>query len=222
MSKTHRHHIIPRHAGGTDNADNIVELTIPQHAEAHQRLYEQHGRLGDKLAWLCLSGRSKDSEAESIRIQLATVGFQIFLKSPESELWRKNISVTLTGKTQTSETKHKRSQSLRRAYHDHPELREAKRALGLKHSVAHRERMTDDRKDDMSIKRKESQLWHDAVRSPEKRHKQSINSPRNKPVIVDGTTYHSVREAARLSGHTLNKLNYHLRLQTDTDFVRFA
>lgn len=222
MSKTHRHHIIPRHVGGTDNEENIVELTIPQHAEAHRLLYEQYGRIADKLAWLCLAGRSNDPEAESIRIQLATKGFQTFLKSPESKLWRKNISKTLTGKTQTTETKNKRSQSLLNAYHNHPELREAKRALGLKHSIAHRERMTNERKDEMSIKRKESLSWHDAVRSPEKRHKQSINSPRNKPVIVEGVTYHSLREAGRVSGHTLGKLTWHLNRQSDLDFVRFA
>jgi len=222
MSKTHRHHIIPRHAGGTDNEENIVELTIPQHAETHRLLYEQHGRIGDKLAWLCLSGRSTDPEAEAIRIQLATKGFQTFLNSPESELWRKNISKTLTGKTQTTETKNKRSQSLLNAYRNHPELREAKRATGLKHSIAHRERMTNERKENMSAKRKASLLWHDAVRSPEKRHKQSINSHRNRPVIVESITYHSLREAGRVSGHTLGKLKWHLSRQSDPDFVRFA
>ena len=36
----HMHHIIPRHAGGTDDLSNLVELTIEQHAEAHRKLYE--------------------------------------------------------------------------------------------------------------------------------------------------------------------------------------
>jgi hypothetical protein len=53
----HKHHIIPRHAGGSDEPSNIIELSIEEHAEAHRLLYEQHGRLEDKWAWLGLSGQ---------------------------------------------------------------------------------------------------------------------------------------------------------------------
>lgn len=52
----HRHHIIPRHAGGTDDPANIVLLTIEEHAEAHRILYEEHGRWQDYAAWMGLSG----------------------------------------------------------------------------------------------------------------------------------------------------------------------
>lgn len=54
---THIHHIIPKYLGGTDDPSNLVELTVEQHAEAHRLLYEQHGRLQDKIAWLALSKR---------------------------------------------------------------------------------------------------------------------------------------------------------------------
>ena len=57
MKEKHKHHIIPRHAGGTDNPENIVKLTIEEHAEAHRKLYEEHGRWQDKLAWKGLSGQ---------------------------------------------------------------------------------------------------------------------------------------------------------------------
>ena len=53
---THKHHIVPRHCGGTDDADNIVELSIEEHAEAHRVLYEKDGRWQDYLAWKGLSG----------------------------------------------------------------------------------------------------------------------------------------------------------------------
>ena len=53
----HKHHIIPRHLGGTDEPSNIVHLTIEEHANAHKRLYEEHGRWQDRLAWLGLSGQ---------------------------------------------------------------------------------------------------------------------------------------------------------------------
>lgn len=60
--KKHKHHIIPKHAGGTDDSNNLVELSIDEHAEAHRILYEQHGRWQDRVAWLSLSGIMKDEE----------------------------------------------------------------------------------------------------------------------------------------------------------------
>ena len=47
----HKHHIIPKHLGGNDDPSNLVELTVEQHAKAHQTLYEQHGRWQDYVAW---------------------------------------------------------------------------------------------------------------------------------------------------------------------------
>ena len=47
----HKHHIIPKHMGGTDDPSNLVELTIEEHAEAHRLLFEQYGRWEDELAW---------------------------------------------------------------------------------------------------------------------------------------------------------------------------
>ena len=52
----HIHHIIPRHAGGTDDPSNLIELTVAEHAEAHRVLYETHGRKQDWLAWKGLLG----------------------------------------------------------------------------------------------------------------------------------------------------------------------
>jgi hypothetical protein len=46
----HKHHIIPRHAGGTDDPSNLVELSIEEHAEAHRVLYEKYDRWQDN--WL--------------------------------------------------------------------------------------------------------------------------------------------------------------------------
>ena len=56
MDIYHKHHIIPKHAGGTDDPSNIVQLSIEEHAEAHRILFEQYGRIQDKLAWKGLLG----------------------------------------------------------------------------------------------------------------------------------------------------------------------
>ena len=58
----HKHHIIPKHMGGTDEESNLIELTIQEHAEAHRKLYEDHGRWEDKLAWQGLAGLLTNEE----------------------------------------------------------------------------------------------------------------------------------------------------------------
>ena len=35
----HKHHIIPKHAGGTDDPENLVYLSVKEHAIAHAKLY---------------------------------------------------------------------------------------------------------------------------------------------------------------------------------------
>jgi hypothetical protein len=42
--------------GGSDDPSNLIELTIEEHAEAHRKLYEQHGHWQDKVAWQGLLG----------------------------------------------------------------------------------------------------------------------------------------------------------------------
>lgn len=57
MTIYHKHHIIPRHVGGTDDLTNLILLTVEEHADAHRLLYEAHGRLQDFYAWKGLSGQ---------------------------------------------------------------------------------------------------------------------------------------------------------------------
>lgn len=59
----HWHHIIPKHAGGSDEPSNLVHLTVEEHAEEHRKLWEQHGRWQDKIAWQTLSGQISIQEA---------------------------------------------------------------------------------------------------------------------------------------------------------------
>lgn len=52
----HKHHIIPKHMGGTDDASNLIELSVEEHAEAHRILYEKYKKHDDYVAWKALSG----------------------------------------------------------------------------------------------------------------------------------------------------------------------
>ncbi len=63
MTTYHIHHIVPRHAGGTNDPENLVRVTIEEHAELHFARYLQYGELGDWLAAFSLSGQISNSEA---------------------------------------------------------------------------------------------------------------------------------------------------------------
>ena len=64
---SHKHHIIPKHAGGTDDPSNLVELSVDDHAEAHRKLYEEYGRWQDYVAWQGLAKLSPKEELVRIR-----------------------------------------------------------------------------------------------------------------------------------------------------------
>jgi len=49
--------------GGSDYANNIVCLSVEDHAKAHQELFEKYGHIGDKVAHLMLSGKTSEGEA---------------------------------------------------------------------------------------------------------------------------------------------------------------
>lgn len=66
----HRHHIIPKHMGGTDDPDNIIELTVEEHALAHLELYEKYGKKEDLCAYYMLSGKNKEPEFVQARASL--------------------------------------------------------------------------------------------------------------------------------------------------------
>ena len=46
----HKHHIVPRYAGGTDDPSNLVLLTEEQHIQAHEDLYVKNENWQDLVA----------------------------------------------------------------------------------------------------------------------------------------------------------------------------
>jgi hypothetical protein len=97
----HKHHIIPKHAGGTDDPSNLIELTVEEHAEAHRLLYEEYGKLGDKLAWKALSGQIGKEEIQLIKSRLGQMHFSGKKQKPETI--QKRVE-KLRGKKRTPET----------------------------------------------------------------------------------------------------------------------
>lgn len=59
----HKHHIIPKHMGGTDDPSNLVTVTVEEHATLHKQLWEELGCWQDKIAWEMLSGQISRQQA---------------------------------------------------------------------------------------------------------------------------------------------------------------
>jgi hypothetical protein len=83
----HKHHITPKHMGGSNDPSNLVTVTIQEHANLHKQLWEELGNEEDRIAWMCLSGQISNSEATIMAIKNANTGRKVFF----SEQHRKNL-----------------------------------------------------------------------------------------------------------------------------------
>ena len=72
----HKHHKIPKHAGGTNEPENLILLTVSEHAEAHRILFEEYGRWQDKIAWEMLSGQINKETAMREAQKLGRLGYK--------------------------------------------------------------------------------------------------------------------------------------------------
>lgn len=54
--------------GGTDDANNLIELTVTEHAKAHENLYNEHGHWQDYIAWKGLLGLLTSDECTFLSI----------------------------------------------------------------------------------------------------------------------------------------------------------
>jgi len=87
----HWHHIVPKHAGGTDDPSNLVLLTVEEHAEAHKTLWGQYGKWQDKIAWQTLSGQIDIQEArqEMMKHQNPMHNSEVLKKMSGKNHWSK-------------------------------------------------------------------------------------------------------------------------------------
>jgi hypothetical protein len=113
----HKHHIIPKHMGGTDDPSNIIELSVKEHAEAHKLLWEQYGKEEDRIAWI---GLSKTVNKEDIVSELCRLAGKKGKGKTRTEEFKRQLSEDLVvngkrkkeknpfyGKKHSDETKQK-------------------------------------------------------------------------------------------------------------------
>ncbi len=64
-----KHHVVPKHAGGTNKAENIIHVSVQDHIELHFYRFLAYNEIGDKVAY---EMRVNDSAiAAQIRSQLS-------------------------------------------------------------------------------------------------------------------------------------------------------
>jgi hypothetical protein len=59
----HKHHIIPKYEGGSDDSSNLVALSVTQHAMWHFAEWQRKGNKEDKIAWQALAKIIGNEEA---------------------------------------------------------------------------------------------------------------------------------------------------------------
>ena len=111
----HNHHILPKHAGGTDHPDNLVRLSVADHAEAHRKLYEEYGRWQDKLAYRSLSGLiGKDEIIQELQKH---INYEAIRESNRNRVWsdesRQKISNSNKGRTMSDHNRKKISEAVK-------------------------------------------------------------------------------------------------------------
>lgn len=230
----HKHHIIPRHMGGSNEPDNLTLLTIPEHADAHRILYETHGKIQDKIAWLMLSG--KTDEGEILRKELARQKHKEYFDNPENyaksvEHGKKIKKKQMENGGDTIETRKKRSENTKRL------IKEGKiKTWGENISPERNRELYESKREKLVEGRLKSDLWYEKAHGIEckkkrgesikkaiergdfftEEHKEKIRKANSKPkdlrlIVVNDKLYIFKKDACSELQITGNALMYRVK-----------
>ena len=147
MTIYHKHHIIPRHMGGTDDPSNLVKVTVEEHANLHKQLWEDLGHWQDYAAWQGLSNMIPRQEL--IRWMSSGERHHSYGR-PRPDDVKEKISKTRSGQSLAPWTEERRKKTLasitgRKFSQEHKKaLSEAK--IGKKHSEERKIKMREAQK----------------------------------------------------------------------------
>ena len=153
----HTHHIVPKHAGGTDDPSNLIKLTVEEHALAHKKLFFIYGRWQDELAYKGLSNMmtreeiimqlQKNNKEQRKAISQRMMGNTINVGRKYTQARKDNIGKANKGKIRTAETKRKLSIShLGNKQSDASRKKISETLKGIKRSPETRRRMSEAKK----------------------------------------------------------------------------
>lgn len=105
--KTHLHHVIPRYVFGSNtskedeafinSSENIIILSVEDHAKAHELLYEIYGNAQDQGAVLMLNGY--EQESRTIWRQLGATAVNQLMKDQKKTFWDPNYQTEMAARS---------------------------------------------------------------------------------------------------------------------------
>lgn len=115
----HKHHIMPRYRGGSDDPSNLVEVSVVQHAMWHFCNYQLWGAPEDRLAWRALAGSIGKEEIaiEKQKIGSAKGGAKVKQLIETDEEYRAKWSEKVKKSHENPEYKKKNADHLRSIQH---------------------------------------------------------------------------------------------------------
>lgn len=97
--------------GGSNDPDNLISLTVEEHAEAHRKLYEEYGCWQDFMAWKALSGQIKSDDIRRVKTTMIWTGRKHTEESKEKiREARKKQKHTNKGMTWSDESRKRQSE----------------------------------------------------------------------------------------------------------------
>jgi hypothetical protein len=130
----HIHHIIPKHMNGSNDPENLIELSIQEHAEIHYQLYLKYGLEQDRIAWLGLSGIIGNEEAVNLANKLGRKIADQKLEEKLGPSWRKELGKRGGSVSHPNPNKKVSDEILIKALQDNSSVRAALRSVGLSES----------------------------------------------------------------------------------------
>ena len=163
----HKHHIVPKHMGGTNDPSNLVEVDVEQHAELHLSLYLEYGRYQDWVAYHMLSGQMGKEE---IQIERSRIGGHVTCSKLTPEVRSAGAK-----KANSKEVRARKSTTMKRRW-ENPE--ERKRRLDSITSPEHK-----------------NKVRQNTIKAQSKMRTEGIVIGRKpKQVLFDGLLYHTIKE----------------------------
>ena len=111
----HKHHIIPRYMGGSNDISNIIEVSITQHAMWHFCNYQLFENWEDYLAYKALSGHIGKEEANQYLIKKASEkGVKVFQDKMRDEGFKVKFSEKIKSRYKDSDYRNKMAEHCRK------------------------------------------------------------------------------------------------------------
>jgi hypothetical protein len=162
--------------GGDDSENNLITLTVGEHASAHKKLYEDFGKLEDYIAWKALSGQMNYTDIQLEKSRLGgKIASQMNIGSKRTDIQKSNMSKAKLGHIRSKESKIKQSNSV---------SGDKNHFYGKTHT------------DEFKLKQSQNK----------KKQYIGAGNPNAKPVYYDGVVYSTMKDMHNKTGISLYKI----------------